>query len=44
MLMTFADGKHREAKRKQHIAVHHGGTRGRARDRPGCHHDVHGVH
>lgn len=44
LLMVLADGKHGEGKRRQHSVVHHGGTRGRARDRPDRHHDVDGVH
>lgn len=44
LFIAFAVGQHREATRKQHGVVHHGGTRGRAGDRPDCHHDIDGVH
>lgn len=44
LLMTFAEGNHRDDKRKQHSVVHHGGTRGRARDRPDRHHNVNDLH
>lgn len=42
--MVFADGKQRAAKKRQHVVLHHGGTRGRPGDRPDCHHNINGVH